>query len=51
MADEKKKEFDVEELEGELDDVAGGSCGGCMGGSGCANGGCAGCAHCAENQV
>lgn len=42
MADEKK-DFEVEELEDELEDVAGGNCGGCNNCSGCTHSGCATC--------
>lgn len=42
MTDEKK-DFDVQELDDELDDVSGGSCAGCNSCSGCAGTGCAGC--------
>ncbi len=48
MTDDKKKtnkqdEFQVEELESELEDVAGGNCGGCSNCSGCSNSGCSTC--------
>lgn len=47
----KKEKFDVEELDDQLEDVAGGqmSCSSCDSCSGCGGGGCAGCG--AEDQT
>ena len=39
----KKEEFEVEELDSQLEDVAGGSCGQCDSCSGCSGTGCGGC--------
>ena len=47
MADKQKgdtkKEFEVEELDDQLEDVSGGSCSGCNSCKGCSGTGCAGC--------
>lgn len=49
--DESKKEFEVEELDSQLEDVAGGSCDGCDSCSGGPGSGCAGCGHVELNQT
>ncbi|MEA2562610.1 MAG: hypothetical protein QOH06_4114 [Acidobacteriota bacterium] len=41
--DSKKEEFEVEELDDQLEDVGGGSCTGCNSCTGCSGTGCAGC--------
>lgn len=48
MSEEQKKKggFEVEELDDELEDVAGGSCKGCDSCSGCT---CTGCADCSQD--